>query len=57
MVVTKKRGIPTSNIWVHTTKITQMNWFNFLGRLITVDSRCDKEIKRRVAMSRETFSK
>ena len=57
MVVTKKRDIPTCNIWVHTTKIKQVNWFSYLGSLITAGSRCDKEIKRRIVMSRETFSK
>ena len=57
MVVTKKRDIPTCNFWVHTTEIKQVNWFSYLGSLITADSRSDKEIKRRIAMSRETFSK
>jgi len=34
-----------------------VNWFSYLGSLITSDGRCDREIKRRIAMSRETFSK
>ena len=57
MVVTKKRDIRTCNIWVHTTKIKQVNWFRYVGSLITADSRSDGEIKRRIAISRETFSK
>ena len=57
MVVTEKRDNPTCNIWVHITKIKQVNWFSYLGSLITADGRCYKEIKRRIAMSRETFSK
>ena len=32
-----------------------MDWFSYLGSLIT-DSRCTREIKQRIAMSRETFS-
>ena len=34
-----------------------MNWFSYLGSLITSESRCERENKRRIAMLRETFSK
>ena len=47
MIVSKKRDIPTCCIWVYNTKVKQF---------ITSDSRCDKKIKQRTAMSRETFS-
>jgi len=57
MIVTKEKNIPSFNLWVHNTKIKQVNRFSYLGRLITSDGWCDREIKRRIAMSRETFSK
>ena len=50
MIVTKKRNIPTCNIRVHNTKIKQLKWFSYFGSLITSDSRCEKDIKRRIAM-------
>ena len=49
--------ILTCDIWVHNTKIKQMNWFSYLGSLITSDGKCDREIKRRIEMSREAISK
>ena len=42
---------------LHNTKIKQVNWFSYLGSLITSDGKYDREIKRRIAVSREAFSK
>ena len=36
---------------VHNTKIKQVNWFSYLGSLITSDGKCDREMKRRIEMS------
>ena len=55
MVVTKENDIPTCNIWVHNTKIKQVNWCSYLGSLIASDGNCGREIKRGIAMSREAF--
>lgn len=57
MIVTKEKNIPSFNLWVHHTKIRQVNWFSYLRSLITSDGRGDREIKRRIAMSRKTSSK
>ena len=40
-----------------TQKLKQVNWFSYLGSLITSDGKCDREIKRRIAMLREAFLK
>ena len=38
-------------------EIKQVEKFNYLGSLITSDGKCDAEIKKRIAMTKDTFEK
>ena len=44
------------NVTVNGDKLEQVDQFSYLGSLITQGSRCNKEIKRRVRISKKTFS-
>lgn len=55
MVITKKKVIPTCNIWIGDNQIKQVTHFNYLGSLITSDGRCEKEIRKRIALAKSIF--
>ena len=45
MVFNKSSSIPTCHIKVHGKPLEQVNSFVYLGRVITSDGRCEKEVK------------
>ena len=57
MVITKKQCIPNCNIVVNGTCLKQVNEFKYLGTLITVDERCIREVKCRIAQTKAAFHK
>ena len=57
MVISKQSDIPVSNILCKGERITQVDTFKYLGFTITLDARCDTEIKKRIALSKDTFTK
>jgi len=42
-------------IWLRNTELEQVQEFCYLGSLLTEDVRCDKEIKKRIAMAKAAF--
>ena len=57
MVVSKQSGIPVCNILCKGERIKQVGNFKCLGFTITPDARCDTEIKKRIALSKNTLIK
>ena len=57
MVVSKKKQTPTCNISYKGVGIRQTHQFKYLGFLITSDARCETEIKKRIAMAKDTYNK
>ena len=57
MVNLKQSEIPVCNILCKGKRIKQVGTFIYLGFTITPDARCDTEIKKRIALSKYTFSK
>ena len=57
MVISKRPAVPLCNISCNGQQIKQVNTFNYLGSTITPDAKCDTEIKKRLALSKETFTK
>ena len=57
MVITKKSGVPTCNLTCKGEQIKQVETFQYLGCKITPDGKCDTEVKKRIAMSKDTFTK
>ena len=57
MVISKYENPMECGITLKGTLIKQMNNFKYLGTWITNDGKCDKEIKARIAMAKETFYK
>jgi len=57
MVVSKKINNPACNITIGNQIIKQVNRFEYLGTTITSDGRCDSEIKKRIAIAKNAFSK
>jgi len=43
------------SIWLRNTELEQVHEFSYLGSLLTEDARCDKEIKKRIAMAKAAF--
>ena len=56
MVVSKERQPPTCNLICNGTGIEQVNYFNYLGSMLTSYGRCDKEIRRRIGMAKTSFN-
>ena len=56
MVISKKEG-KRVEIKVYGQNIEQVKEFSYLGSLITTDARCNKEIRRRIAIAKEAFYK
>ena len=57
MVVSKKGINPTCNLVSKGETIKQVKTFKYLGYIITSDGRCSTEIKRRIAIAKDSFSK
>ena len=55
MSISKNKSPPTCNININGESIKQVVRFNYLGSTITSDGRCDEEIKKRIALSKEAF--
>ena len=55
MVISKSLNTPPCNVTVNGDKLKQLDQFSYLGSLITQNSRSDKEIKRRVRISKSVF--
>ena len=56
MVVSKKSDPPQCNISCKNEKIKEVHHFKYLGFTIKSDGKCDTEIRKRIAMSKETFT-
>ena len=57
MVISKQSDIPVCNILCKGERIKQVNSFKYLGVTITPDARCKTVIKKRIALSKDTFTK
>ena len=57
MVVSKKVVNPICKITSKGEQIKQVLHFKYLGYIITSDGRCDAEIKRRIAIAKDSFNK
>ena len=57
MVISKQSEIPVCNILCKGKRIKQVGTFKYLGFTITPDARCDTEIKKRIALSKDTITK
>ena len=57
MVVRKTSPSPRINITLEVSPIQQTNSITYLGSLITEDGRCEKEVKRRIEITRSAFIK
>ena len=53
--ISKNKRSPTSNVNINGEPIKQAVRFNYLGSTITSDGRCDEEIKKRKALSKQAF--
>jgi len=57
MVMSKQSPNETSiSITVNNIKIEHVQYFNYLGSWLTIDRRCEKEIRRRVNLSKRSFN-
>jgi hypothetical protein len=57
MSISKNKSLPTCNVYINGEPIKQVNRFNYLGSTITSDGRCDEDIKKRIALSKQAFQK
>ncbi|GFN73579.1 endonuclease-reverse transcriptase [Plakobranchus ocellatus] len=57
MVISKQSDVPECNISCKEGRIKQVRTFKYLGFTITPDARCDTEIQRIIALSKDTFIK
>ena len=57
MVISKQSDIPVCNVLSKGERIKQVDTFKYLGFTITPNARCDTEIKKRIAVSKDTFTK
>ena len=55
MVFSNRRNVPTCNIYLDNEKIKQVQEFEYLGSIITSDVKCDKDVKRRIAIAEKKF--
>ena len=55
MKISKNGG--TMNIMIDDQNVEQVNKFKYLGAWITEDGRCETEIRTRIGMAKDTFSK
>ena len=55
MKVSRNKGV--INIIIDGQKVEQVSKFKYLGAWITEDGRCETEIRTRIGMAKDTFSK
>ena len=55
MMVNKAGEERNIAIYVDGQELEQVRDFRYLGQIITDDGRCDKEVKRRIAIARSNF--
>jgi hypothetical protein len=57
MSISKNKSPSTCSVNINGESIKQVMHFNYLGSTITSDGRCDEEIKKRIALSKQAFQK
>ena len=57
MVFTRESGVPNCVLRVHNEVIRQEEHFTYLRGELTSDGKSDKEVTKRIAMVKATFSK
>ena len=57
MAISKQSNSPTCNILCKGERIKQVGSIKYLGFTITPDARCDTQIKKRIALFKDTFTK
>ena len=57
MVISKKHINPECSVNIRGDLIKQVQKFKYLGYIITSDGRCSTEIKRRIAIAKDSFTK
>jgi hypothetical protein len=57
MVISKKKTYPQCTIFINGEQVKKVYRFNYLVRLRTSDSKCYQDIKRRIVLAKEAFSK
>lgn len=57
MVISKSETPPTCTLKLGDIKIEQVDNFNYLGFVVTSNSRCKKAIRRRISLAKEAFKK
>ena len=57
MAISKQPNSPTCNILCKGERIKQVGSIKYLGFTITPDARCDTQIKKRIALFQDTFTK
>ena len=56
-VIKKEKEKTQCKVKIGDEEIKQVEKFNYLGSLITSDGKCDADIKKRIAMAKDTFEK
>lgn len=57
MTTSKNKIPPPCNVNINGEQIKQVFRFSYLGSIITSDGRCDEDIKKRIAPSKQSFQK
>ncbi|GFS09661.1 endonuclease-reverse transcriptase [Elysia marginata] len=57
MVISREKVIPQIDIKIDGDRVEQVANFTYLGHWITEDGRSDQEVKRRIGMAKNTFSR
>ena len=52
MVISKQTPVPRVNIVIEGMQLKQVEEFTYLGSLITSDSRCEREVRRRISLAK-----
>ena len=56
-LVISKRTAPACNIRIREEAIKQVDKFKYLGSVVTVDGRCESEIRQRIGIAKNAFDK
>ena len=57
MTISKSEPPPTCQLKLGFKNIAQVSSFNYLGVIVISDSRCRKEIRRRIGMAKDTYKR
>jgi hypothetical protein len=52
-----KRQASTIHIIIHQKQLEKVEYFKYLGSMMTNDAKCTREIKSMIAMAKEAFNK